>query len=304
MTTDSTVAGVPARGRRMLVGCRGSFWPPRRRSRRAPRDSAAAGVSVRGRRSSWSSTRSCPSRWRPRRWCRSSRPWWPRGGGARWGAGRAQLRAARRRERARDGPRGSGGPRWSSRHGPACGAPPRAARAARVRGHRGRSAPGGSMISRRTARHGATQPARYRRGVSQTDPPDASKQTRGAGRGSWLRAAPVFAAGLFPIIVGLLLHRAVAAQDRTNWNGAVDTIVSAFPWVLIVGGDGGARRGRRCVEPRPQVLTHGRSEERANAARAALPGASQLRSAPWFLTACPTTPSAPSAWPPRSAAPP
>lgn len=58
------------------------------------------------------------------------------------------------------------------------------------------------------------------------------------------RAAPerrpvprlALAAGLFAVIIGLLLRSAVANQDDTGWNGTVRTFLDAFPLVLIIGG--------------------------------------------------------------------
>jgi hypothetical protein len=46
----------------------------------------------------------------------------------------------------------------------------------------------------------------------------------------------VAANGLFALVVGLLLRRAVGSQDRTDWNGAVRAFLEVFPLLLIAGG--------------------------------------------------------------------
>ncbi|MEH3054516.1 MAG: hypothetical protein PGN13_11010 [Patulibacter minatonensis] len=43
-------------------------------------------------------------------------------------------------------------------------------------------------------------------------------------------------AGLFALLVGLLLRGAVGKQDDTDWNGAVRAFLDLFPLVLVAGG--------------------------------------------------------------------
>lgn len=42
--------------------------------------------------------------------------------------------------------------------------------------------------------------------------------------------------GVFALLVGLLLRRAVGSQDRTDGNGAVRVFLEVFPLLLIAGG--------------------------------------------------------------------
>lgn len=43
-------------------------------------------------------------------------------------------------------------------------------------------------------------------------------------------------AGLFAVVVGLLLRAAVGGQDRSDWNPAVKAVLQGLPIVLIAGG--------------------------------------------------------------------